>query len=49
MTIYVYGKNVVKGLLNDHKKIYEIVMSEGLKDQELMNLDVYKRQSVSSV
>ena len=44
MTIYVYGKNVVKGLLNDHKKIYEIVMSEGLKDQELMNL--IKKQKI---
>lgn len=35
MTQYVYGKNVVKQLLNDHKKIYEILMAEGSKDAAL--------------
>lgn len=32
---YVYGKNVVKQLLADRKKIYEILIMEGLKDKEL--------------
>lgn len=35
MTQYVFGKNVVKQLLNDHKKIYEVMLSDGLHDQEL--------------
>ena len=35
MTQYVYGKNVVKQLLNDHKKIYEVLMAEGSKDAAL--------------
>lgn len=35
MTQYVYGKNVVKQLLNDHKKIYEVLMAEGSKDTAL--------------
>ena len=38
MTQYVYGKNVVRQLLRDQKKIYEIILSEGLKDHELDEL-----------
>ncbi|MGX8850785.1 23S rRNA (guanosine(2251)-2'-O)-methyltransferase RlmB [Amedibacillus sp. YH-ame10] len=34
MTQYVYGKNVVKQLLSDDKKIYEIVMFEHMNDAE---------------
>lgn len=36
MTQYVYGKNVVKQLLADNKKIYEVILVEGLKDGELI-------------
>lgn len=32
---YVYGKNVVKQLLQDDKKIYEVILMEGFKDKEL--------------
>ncbi len=32
---FVYGKNVVKQLLADDKKIYEIILIEGFKDQAL--------------
>lgn len=35
MTQYVYGKNVVKQLLNERKKVYEILMAEGSKDAAL--------------
>ena len=28
MTQYVYGKNVVKALLADKKKVYEIILSD---------------------
>lgn len=35
MTQYVYGKNVVKQLLSTNKKIYEIILLDTLKDQEL--------------
>lgn len=38
MTQYVYGKNVVRQLLKDEKKIYEIILSEGMKDRELEEL-----------
>lgn len=38
MTQYVYGKNVVRQLLNEQKKIYEIVMMEGFKDAEIEKL-----------
>lgn len=34
---YVYGKNVIKQLLSDEKKIYEIILAQGFKDQELLN------------
>lgn len=43
MTQYVYGKNVVKQLLNENKKIYEIIMAEGLRDQELAELIKLKK------
>lgn len=33
MKQYIYGKNVVKQLLADDKKIYEVVLVEGLKDK----------------
>ncbi|MEG1475565.1 MAG: 23S rRNA (guanosine(2251)-2'-O)-methyltransferase RlmB [Longicatena sp.] len=35
MTQYVYGKNVIKQLLCDEKKIHEIILAEGNKDKEL--------------
>lgn len=38
MTQYVYGKNVVKQLLHEDKKIYEIIMADGLRDNELIEL-----------
>lgn len=34
---YVYGKNVIKQLLDDEKKIYEIILAQGFKDQELLD------------
>lgn len=44
MTQYVYGKNVVKQLLHDKKKIYEVLLSDGLHDdgleKELRNAQV---------
>ena len=38
MTQYVYGKNVVKQLLQEDKKIYEILMAEGMRDTALEKL-----------
>lgn len=38
MTQYVYGKNVVRQLLKDQKKIYEVILAEGMKDRELEDL-----------
>lgn len=38
MTQYVYGKNVVRQLLSDEKKIYEVILVEGQKDKELERL-----------
>lgn len=38
MAQYVYGKNVVRQLLKDNKKIYEILMVEGFRDKELEGL-----------
>ncbi len=35
MSQYVYGKNVVRQLISDNKKIHEIILMEGLKDKEL--------------
>ena len=35
MTQYVYGKNVIRQLLSEDKKIYEVIMVEGTKDNEL--------------
>ena len=35
MAQYVYGKNVVRQLLKDNKKIYEILLVEGFRDKEL--------------
>ena len=35
MTQYVYGKNVVRQLISEQKKIYEILIQEGLSDKEL--------------
>ena len=43
MTQYVYGKNVVKQLLQDDKKIYEIIMAEGIRDTELVDAIKKKR------
>lgn len=40
---YVYGKNVVKQLLEDNKKIYEIILLERFKDKELENKIQSKR------
>lgn len=38
MTQYVYGKNVVKQLIKDHKKIYEVIKIQGLQDKEMDQL-----------
>ena len=38
MAQYVYGKNVVKQLLNDDKKIYEVLIQEGMKDRSFEDL-----------
>ena len=47
MTQYVYGKNVVKQLLQDGKPIHEVLIQEGIRDTALegeIKKDVYKRQ-----
>ena len=41
MTQFVYGKNVVKQLLQDGKKIYQIKISENFKDKDLLS-GIYK-------
>lgn len=38
MTQYVYGKNVVRSLLQDKKKVYEVVMVDGVKDASIEKL-----------
>lgn len=38
MSQYVYGKNVVRQLLKDRKKIYEIIKAQNLHDKELEQL-----------
>ena len=38
MTQYVYGKNVVRSLLQDKKKVYEVVMVDGVKDTSIEKL-----------
>ena len=45
MKQWVYGKNVVRQLLNEKKKIYEIWIAEGNRDKELEAL--IKRSGVS--
>lgn len=35
MTQYVYGKNVVKQLLSEDKKIYEVLIAEGSRDTQI--------------
>lgn len=35
MTQYVYGKNVVRQLLKENKKVYEVLVAEGMRDKEL--------------
>lgn len=35
MTIYVYGKNTVKQLIQNNKKIYEVILSDTLKDKDI--------------
>lgn len=49
MTQYVYGKNVVKQLLTDDKKIYEIILSEGIRDTELMDTIKQKKIPVKTM
>lgn len=49
MAQYVYGKNVVRQLLNDDKKIYEILMVEGFKDQEVKKLILKKQYVVKTL
>ncbi len=43
MTQYVYGKNTVKQLLKEEKKIYEVLLVEGLQDKEMNDL-LHKRR-----
>lgn len=38
MTQFVYGKNVVKQLLQENKKIYQIIISENFKDKEILSV-----------
>lgn len=49
MTQYVYGKNVVKQLLTDDKKIYEIILAEGIRDTELMDTIKQKKIPVKTM
>lgn len=35
---YVYGKNVVRQLLEEDKKIYEIILMDGFKDQKILSM-----------
>ena len=37
MTQYVYGKNVVNQLLQNKKTIYEVILSDGWKDKNIVN------------
>ncbi len=41
---FVYGKNVVRQLLEDEKKIYEVILMEGFRDKELE--DVIKSNNI---
>ena len=43
MTQYVYGKNVVKQLLQDGKTIHEVLIQEGIRDTALEN-EIRKKQ-----
>lgn len=43
MTQYVYGKNMIRQLLSADRRIYEIIMSDTLKDQNLKALIGEKR------
>lgn len=43
MTQYVYGKNVVKQLLQEDKKIYEVLILEGISDAQLL-ADIKQKQ-----
>lgn len=49
MAQYVYGKNVVRQLLKDDKKIYEILLVEGFRDHELEAMVYKKRCSVKTL
>ncbi|MEG0346021.1 MAG: 23S rRNA (guanosine(2251)-2'-O)-methyltransferase RlmB [Erysipelotrichaceae bacterium] len=44
MSQLVYGKNVVKQLIDDDKVIHEIIILEGLKDKDL--IDLVKKKSI---
>lgn len=46
---YVYGKNVVRQLLEDDKKIYEIILMEGFKDATILNLLKGKKITVKTM
>ncbi|MDF9825544.1 23S rRNA (guanosine2251-2'-O)-methyltransferase [Breznakia sp. PF5-3] len=49
MKQYVYGKNVVKQLLEDDKKIYEINIFENFKDKDILSVIYYKGIKLSKV
>lgn len=38
MTQYVYGKNVVKQVLLEHKKVYEVLIVDSLGDKEIKSI-----------
>ena len=46
---YVYGKNVVRQLLEEDKKIYEIILMDGFKDAKILSLLKGKKFPVKSM
>jgi len=49
MTQYVYGKNVVRQLLHQNRKIYEILLSDTWKDKELQRIIKTKNLPVKTM
>ncbi len=44
---YVYGRNVIKSLLADDKKIHEVILMEGFKNSEL--IDQLKKKNIKMI
>lgn len=49
MAQYVYGKNVVRQLLKDDKKIHEVLMSENFRDDEIQKMIHQKKLNVKKL